>query len=702
MVDIATTECVERASGRRVPLDRVRNIGIMAHIDAGKTTLTERILYYTGVNRIMGEVHEGTATMDWMIQERERGITITSAATVCPWQDCQINIIDTPGHVDFTAEVERSLRVLDGAVAVFCAVAGVQPQSETVWRQSRRYGIPVIAFVNKMDRVGADFAAAVQAMRERLGGNAVPVQVPMGAEENFRGMIDLVGGEALWYDDDRPQHDIRRGPVPDDMLDQFLEAREYLVECLAEVDDVILERFLQDQEPRPAELNAAIRRAVVAGDMVPVLCGTAFRNKGVRPLLSAVCNWFPSPLDAYEITGINPLNGARVARHAGDDEPFAALAFKMSADEYYGRLAYLRVYSGTARSGMTVVNARTGRVERLLNLKQMHANFCEDCDEVFSGDIAAATGLSQDVITGDTLCAEDAPIMLDTMTFPEPVISMVLEPRSAEQRSNLFDALADLALEDPTFRVKTDPHTGQCVISGMGELHLDIIRDRLARSFNVNANAGQPQVSYRQTVAQTQTADTTFVRQAGAFRQFAHLVVTVIPADRGDGVEIQLDVNESTLPDEFREAVLTGLRETVEAGVDNSGHPLTDVIIRVLDASYDAADSSGIAFQAAAAMALNDAVRRAGTVLLEPVMTVEVMTPQDHLGDVIADLSSRHGRIAEVDSLALESTRIVAQVPLARLFGYATDLRSLTKGRADFVAEPSHYEPLHETEQRRK
>jgi elongation factor G len=391
-----------------------------------------------------------------------------------------------------------------------------------------------------------------------------------------------------------------------------------------------------------------------------------------------------------------------VARHAGDDEPFAALAFKMSADEYYGRLAYLRVYSGTARSGMTVVNARTGRVERLLNLKQMHANFCEDCDEVFSGDIAAATGLSQDVITGDTLCAEDAPIMLDTMTFPEPVISMVLEPRSAEQRSNLFDALADLALEDPTFRVKTDPHTGQCVISGMGELHLDIIRDRLARSFNVNANAGQPQVSYRQTVAQTQTADTTFVRQAGAFRQFAHLVVTVIPADRGDGVEIQLDVNESTLPDEFREAVLTGLRETVEAGVDNSGHPLTDVIIRVLDASYDAADSSGIAFQAAAAMALNDAVRRAGTVLLEPVMTVEVMTPQDHLGDVIADLSSRHGRIAEVDSLALESTRIVAQVPLARLFGYATDLRSLTKGRADFVAEPSHYEPLHETEQRRK
>ena len=702
MLDSATTtEYVSQAPARRVALDRVRNIGIMAHIDAGKTTLTERILYYTGINACMGEVHEGTATMDWMIQEKERGITIVSAATVCPWNDCRINVIDTPGHVDFTAEVERSLRVLDGAVAVFCAVSGVQSQSESVWRQARRHGIPVIAFVNKMDRVGADFAGTVQAMRERLDGNPVPLQIPLGAEDDFRGMIDLVAGEALWYADDRPEHEIHRGPVPDDCAEAYLEAREYLIECLAEIDDVMMERFLLGREPTPAEMHAALRRAVVAGEMVPVLCGSAFRNKGIRPLLDAVCEWLPSPLDAYEITGIDPRDGSGITRHVGDDQPFAALAFKMTAADFYGRLAYLRVYAGTARSGMTVLNARTGQLETLGGLKQMHADFCEDREAVFSGDIAAVAGLSDDVTTGDTLCVPEAPIRFEPMRFPEPVIGMVFEARADDQREALRRGLACLAQEDPTFTVRIDPHTGQCVVFGMGELHLEVVRDRLLRSFQVEVNAGRPEVTYRRTVTGAAVAEAVIDRNLGAARQFARLALEVRPAERGDGIEIRSEIDGEILPDELREAVETGLRETAEAGVDDP-HPLADVIIRILDASYDAVDSSGMTFRAAAATVLKDAVRKAGPLLLEPVMTVEVMTPQEHLGDVLADLSSRRGRIVQVDSLALESTRIVAQVPLARLFGYATDLRSLTRGRADFVAEPSHYEPVRETERHGK
>lgn len=675
------------APGRVVALDHVRNIGIMAHIDAGKTTLTERILFYTGVNACVGEVHEGTASMDWMIQERERGISITSAATVCPWRGYRINIIDTPGHIDFTAEVERSLRVLDGAVAVFCAVRGVQPQSETVWRQARRYSIPVIAFVNKLDRPGASLDKVLSGIREKLQALPVLIQIPIGSEDSFRGVVDLIEQRALLFDG---VHGMRSVPVPEDLEVAAETARRRLIECLAETDEVLMERFLAEQAPTVAEIRQALRCATLAGQVVPVLCGSALTNRGVQPLLDAVVDLLPSPVDLPQVGGIEPESGRTVARGMGDEEPFSALAFKLTGDRRNGRLTYLRVYSGTARPGMRVRNARTGADEQIDELLQIHANMTEERLQVFSGDIAAVTGLSADTLTGDTLCAPDALISLSTMRFPAPVVSMAVEPRHAADRDRLLEAMRDLAVEDPTFRVCTDCDTGQTLIAGMGELHLEIIRDRLERDFDVPVRVGRPRVNYRDTVRQNAGAEMTFVRQAGAARQYAAVRVEISPCPEGHGLSVAMDAPEERLPAVYHNAVETGIREAAGNGV-GSDRPLTDCHVRVTDGSYDATDSSDLAFRSAGALALKEAVRKAGVQVLEPIMAVEVLTPTECLGDVIGDLSSRRGQITEVDTLAHGTARVVAQVALAELFGYATALRSISQGRADFAAEPSHY-----------
>ena len=679
---------------RQVSLTRVRNIGIMAHIDAGKTTLTERILFYTGVNYRLGEVHEGTATMDWMVQERERGITITSAATTCSHRGFRINIIDTPGHVDFTAEVERCLRVLDGAVAVFCAVGGVQPQSETVWRQAKKYGIPVVAFVNKMDRVGADYRQVLHELRDKLGVVPLPLQLPLGKEEQFAGVIDVLTRESVRFEDGDLGVDPVRGPVPAEMASELEAAREYLVECLAEVDDAIMEKFLADEEPSEAELRSAIRRATLSGDIVPVTCGSAFRNKGVQPLLEAVTDYLPSPVDIWDVTGRHPNTGEPVRRHAGDTEPFCALAFKVTPDEYAGKLAFLRVYSGTAERGMMVYNPRTRTRARIGRLLQVHANHRVERDRVFSGDIAAVVGLDQ-VATGDTFCDAAHPIELATVSFPDPVLSIAIESRSSGDRDRLHAALSQLTHEDPTFHVRSDQETGQTIIAGMGELHLEIIRDRLLREYKVAANVGRPEVAYRQTAKATVKVNTKFVRQNGGRGQYAHVVIRLVPEGTGHGLSVENRVTGGRIPKEFHGAIEEGLREAADGGL-MAGYPLTDVHIDVLDGSFHPVDSSELAFRVAGSMALREAVEKAGVVVLEPIMKTEVLTPPEYLGDVIGDLSSRRGKITEIDTQNSQHTRILCRVPLSTLFGYVTALRSLSRGRAGFVAEPSHFDPVPE------
>jgi elongation factor G len=688
MTNAPTTEYRE-APGRQVPLAKVRNIGIMAHIDAGKTTLTERFLFYTGINYRIGEVHEGNATMDWMEQEQERGITITSAATTCFWADHRINIIDTPGHVDFTAEVERSLRVLDGAVAVFCAVGGVQPQSETVWRQAKKYGVPVMAFVNKMDRVGANFDQVVDDIRDKLNATPVPLQIPMGSEDLFEGVVDVLENCTYTFDPKDSGTTIIKGEVPPEYQQQVGEAREFLIECVAEFDDSIMEKFLNDAPVENEELSAALRRTTIAGQTVPVLCGTAFKNKGVQPVLDAVIKYLPSPIDIWDISGKDPKTQETITRHVGDSQPFAALAFKVMSDPYVGKLVFFRVYSGTAKQGMTVYNPRTNQKGRLGRLLQMHANSREERDEIFSGDIAAAVGL-KDVTTGDTLCCMNDQIALESVTFPDPVISLAIEPKTNGDRDKLMDSLVQLAQEDPTFRVRSDKETGQTVISAMGELHLEIISDRLIREFNVAANLGKPQVAYREAIEGEGEADERFVRQSGGRGQFGHVVIRIEPAEAGSGVHCEDKVKGGNIPKEYIPSVEKGIREAAESGV-LAGYPLVDFTAEILDGSYHPVDSSEMAFKIAGSMAFKAAAKKAGIMLMEPIMKLEVNGPEEHVGDIIADISGRRGQVSEVDTRG-EAVTIRALVPLAEIFGYATAVRSLTRGRATFIAEPSHFE----------
>lgn len=679
------------SSGRKVGLANVRNIGIMAHIDAGKTTLSERILYYTGVNYKLGEVHDGSATMDWMIQEQERGITITSAATTCFWKDHRVNIIDTPGHVDFTAEVERSLRVLDGAVAVFCAVGKVQPQSETVWRQAQGYKVPIIACVNKMDRTGADFYGVVSDIRKKLGATAVPLVVPIGAESDFLGLIDIIENKALYFDGDEFGATMRVEDVPADYKDKVDEAYHFLVECIAEVDEAVMEIFLCDEMPDHDTLRKGIRRATIGGDIVPVVCCSAFKNKAVQFLLDCVTAYMPSPVDIWEIKGVDPNTEAPLTRHCGDTEPFAALAFKIMNDPYVGKLTFFRIYSGTAEKGMNVFNPRTRKRERLGRLLQMHANSREDRDQIFSGDIAAAVGL-KNVTTGDTICDENNQIVLESMNFPEPVISIAVEPKTSSERDKLHKALGSLAEEDPTFNVKTDNETGQTIISGMGELHLEIIVDRLTREFKVEANTGAPEVSYRESINRAASSDTKFVRQSGGRGQYGHVVLNVEPRERGYGVVIESKVVGGNIPKEYLKPIEQGIREAALTGVICHS-PVIDFHVNIIDGSYHPVDSSEMAFKIAGSMAFKEAALKGGMSILEPIMKLEITTPDENMGDVIGDITSRRGSIVEVDADAGNSfTKIKANAPLAELFGYATALRSLTKGRASYAMEPSHFD----------
>ncbi len=680
------------ATARNVPLEKTRNIGIMAHIDAGKTTTTERVLYYTGVNYKIGEVHEGTATMDWMEQEQERGITITSAATSCTWQDHRINIIDTPGHVDFTAEVERSLRVLDGAVAVFDAVAGVEPQSETVWRQADRYGVPRIAFVNKMDRVGADFDRCVRMMRERLGASPVVLQLPLGREDAFAGVIDLVEMSSYIYGDESLGAQFTITDIPEEYADLALAAREAMVEAVAETDEELLEKYLSGAEVTSDELRAALRRATVSNSLQPVFCGSAFRNKGVQPLLDAVLDYLPSPLDVPMIEGI--VEGEESAvREPSDDAPFSALVFKIMTDPFVGQLAYLRVYSGRIETGQSVLNANRGGKERVGRLLKMHANKREEVKRVWCGDIVAAVGL-RNVTTGDTICEPSAPIVLESMDFPEPVLSVSIEPKTKADQEKLGLALEKLMREDPTFRVHTDPDTAQTLISGMGELHLDIITDRLIREFRVGANVGRPQVAYRETITLEATGEGRFVRQSGGRGQYGHCLLRVRPFE-GDGMEFEDSTKGGVIPREFIRSIQRGIAEALESG-PLAGYPVTGIAAEVYDGSAHEVDSSEVAFKIAGSMAWRDAARDAGPVLLEPVMAVEITTPEEYMGDVMGDISSRRGKVLGMEMHG--KTQIVnARVPLAEMFGYATDLRSATQGRANYSMQFESYEPTPRT-----
>jgi elongation factor G len=675
-----------------VALDRVRNIGIMAHIDAGKTTTTERILYYTGRTHKMGEVHEGAATMDWMAQEQERGITITSAATTAFWRDHRINIIDTPGHVDFTVEVERSLRVLDGAIAVFDSVAGVQPQSETVWRQADKYKVPRIAFINKMDRTGANFFAAVQSMREKLGANTVPLQIPIGAEDHFHGVVDLVDMQAVVYKDDLGQvFDVT--DIPAELAEQAQEYHHQLIDAISHFDDEVLEAYIESESAVTSDM---IRRAVRAGtnadEITPVLLGSAFKNKGVQPLLDAVIDYLPSPLDVPPMIGIDPKTGADVERHASIEEPFSALAFKVMSDPYVGKLTYFRVYSGRLKAGGRVLNTTTGKTERVSRILQMHANHREERDEIAAGEIAAGVGLKH-TTTGDTLAIESAPIVLESMTFPEPVIAVAVEPKSKVDQDKLGAGLARLAEEDPTFRVNTDEETGQTIISGMGELHLEIIVDRLKREFNVDANVGRPQVAYRETISKpAEKVQGRFVRQTGGSGQYGDVVINLFPQEPGKGYEFSDKIVGGKIPKEYIPAVDAGIREAMDAGV-LAGYPVVDVKIELTDGSYHEVDSSERAFKIAGSIAFKEGMKRAKPKLLEPVMAVEVTTPEEYLGDVMGNLSSRRGRIESMAPLG-NAQVIKAVVPLSEMFGYATDLRSMTQGRADFTMQFDRYEEV--------
>ncbi len=673
---------------RQVPLKDTRNIGIMAHIDAGKTTTTERILYYTGINYKIGEVHEGTATMDWMVQEQERGITITSAATTCNWAGHRINIIDTPGHVDFTAEVERSLRVLDGAVAVFDSVAGVEPQSETVWRQADKYNVPRIAFVNKMDRVGADFERTVAMMRSRLKASPVILQLPWGKEAEFEGILDLVEMKGIQYKDDSLGAQYEITEIPADLLDAAHEKREQMVEAVAETDDHLLEKYLTGEAVSNDELRAALRRATVAGKLQPVFCGSAFKNKGVQPLLDAIIQYLPSPIDVPAIQGSHPETGTTLSRDCSDDVPFSALVFKIMTDPFVGQLAYFRVYSGQVASGSSVLNAARGRKERIGRLLQMHANKREEIKEVRAGDIAAAVGL-KNVTTGETICSPEAPIVLESMSFPEPVISVSIEPKTKADQEKLAVALGKLMKEDPTFRVHTDQDTGQTLISGMGELHLEIITDRLLREFKVGANVGRPQVAYRETILKEAKAEGRFVRQSGGRGQYGHCKITLRPTSEADFIFNDL-IKGGAIPKEFIKPVEQGIREAMETG-PLAGYPVSGVEVDLLDGSFHEVDSSEGAFKIAGSMAFKQAARKAKLVLLEPVMEVEVVTPEDYMGDVIGDITSRRGRVQHMEAQA--SAQVVrCSVPLAEMFGYATDLRSLSQGRANYTMQFASYE----------
>ncbi len=679
-----------KAKGRIFPIEKTRNIGIMAHIDAGKTTTTERILFYTGRIHRMGEVHEGAATMDWMVQEQERGITITSAATACEWRGHRINIIDTPGHVDFTVEVERSLRVLDGAVAVFDAVSGVEPQSETVWRQADRYDVPRIAFINKMDRVGADFYGSLTSIREKLGANAVAIQIPIGREGGFNGIVDLVSGQATIYTDDLGTTQ-ESTEIPEALKAQVEEYRHKLVEAAADYDDDVMRTYLEDQPIDEKALRAAIRKGTIMTQLVPVICGAALRNRGVQPMLDAVVDYLPSPSDMPAIEGINPKSEHVEVRGVDDQQPFAALAFKVATDPFVGKLTFFRVYSGTLQSGSYVLNATKGKKERIGRLLQMHANHREEIEEVYAGDIAAAIGL-KDTTTGDTLTVENHPLVLENITFPEPVIAVAIEPKTKVDQEKMGVALQRLSEEDPTFRVHTDEETGQTIIEGMGELHLEVIVDRMLREFSVDANVGKPQVSYRETVRKEAHGVGRFVRQSGGRGQYGHAEINVEPNETGAGYEFVDKIVGGKIPREYIGAVDKGIKEALENGVI-AGFPMVDVKATLVDGSYHDVDSSEMAFTVAGSMAVKDAVRKAKPVLLEPIMKVEVNMPEEFMGDVLGDLSARRGHILGMEGKG--STQIVrAHVPLANMFGYATELRSMTQGRASYSMEFDHYQEV--------
>ena len=677
---------------RQVRLANVRNIGIMAHIDAGKTTLSERILFYCGRNHKIGDTHEGTATMDWMKDEQERGITITSAATTCFWKDHRINIIDTPGHVDFTAEVERSLRVLDGAVAVFCSVGKVQPQSETVWRQAQKYGVPIIALVNKMDRTGADFQGVIDDIRNKLGANPLPIYLPIGKEADFKGVIDVLAGKAIYFheEDNGANEDIQE--LNAEQQAERDEAFHNLVETLAEADDAVMEVYLEDKIPPVEELRAALRRATLASKVVPVAAASAFKNKGVQPLLDAVTWDLPSPIDIWDIKGTDPVTGDEITRHVGDMQPFSALVFKIMTDPYVGKLYYLRIYSGVAAQGMTVYNPRTGKSERFGRLLQMHANSREEREEIFSGDIAAAVGL-RNVTTGDTLCLESCPIALESMTFPEPVISVAVEPKSSGDRDKLTKGLIALAEEDPTFQIHSDEDTGQTIISGMGELHLEIILSRLIREFKVEANTGAPQVAYREALLKDSNSDMRFVRQTGGRGQYGHCVINLIPQERGAGITIENKVVGGNIPKEYIKPIENGIREAAASGV-LAGYPVVDFKVEIIDGSYHPVDSNEMAFKIAGSMAFKEAAKKSGIELLEPIMKVELTTPDENMGDLIGDITSRRGVISTMNAGTNSFTQVVAHVPLSELFGYATAIRSLSRGRATYSMEPAHFESV--------
>jgi len=676
---------------RQVSLEMTRNIGIMAHIDAGKTTTTERILYYTGVSHKIGEVHDGAATMDWMEQEQERGITITSAATTCMWKDHRINIIDTPGHVDFTIEVERSLRVLDGAVAVFCSVGGVEPQSETVWRQADKYRVPRIAFVNKMDRIGADFFRGIAMIKDRLKANPVPLQIPIGSEENYKGVVDLVEMKGIVWNDESMGATYDVIDIPADLVDQAQEYRDAMIEEISSHDDDLMDKYLGGEELTKDEIKAAIRKCTLDIKICPVICGSSFKNKGVQNLLDAVLDYMPAPTDIPAIQGVDANTEAPIERHASDTEPFSALAFKIMTDPFVGQLCFFRVYSGVMQSGSYVYNSTKGKRERIGRILKMHANKREEIKEVYAGDIAAAVGLKY-TTTGDTLCEENNAVILESIEFPEPVISIAIEPKTKADQEKLGISLGKLASEDPSFRVKTDEETGQTIISGMGELHLEIIVDRLFREFKVDANVGKPQVAYRETITKKVKSEGKFVRQSGGRGQFGHVWLEIEPQEAGKGYEFVDAIKGGVVPREYIPAVDKGIKEALDSGV-MAGFPVVDIKVTLIDGSYHEVDSSEMAFKIAGSMGFKEGCQKASPIILEPIMSVEVVVPEDYMGDVIGDLNSRRGRIMGMEGRAGAQV-VTAMVPLAQMFGYSTDLRSATQGRATYSMTFDHYEPV--------
>ena len=676
---------------RLVPIDKQRNIGIMAHIDAGKTTTTERILYYTGVSHRLGEVHDGQAVMDWMEQEQERGITITSASTTCFWNDHRINIIDTPGHVDFTVEVERSLRVLDGCVAVFCAVGGVEPQSETVWRQADKYHVPRMAFVNKMDRTGADFFRVVDMIRERLKAKPVPLQIPIGSEENFKGLIDLVYSKAYIFDDQSLGRKFDYIDIPEEYREEAEKWRHHLVEAIAEEEEALLDKYLSGEELTSQEIMNGVRKAAISLNICPVLCGSAFKNKGVQPLLDAIVQFMPSPVDVPPIQGVDPNTQEAIDCPPNDDDPFSALAFKLTSDPYVGHLSFLRIYSGKIESGMSVINAATGKKERIGRLLKMHSNKREEIKSAYAGDIVAAVGLKY-TATGETLCTPERPVLLESIEFPDPVIEIAIEPKTKNDQNSLSNALQKLSKEDPSFRVKTDEESGQTLIAGMGELHLDIIVDRLTREFGVDANVGKPRVSYRETITKKVKQDTRYVKQTGGRGQYGHVVLEVEPAETGQGYEFVNSIVGGVIPKEYIPAVDRGIQDAMKSGV-SAGYPMVDIKVNLVFGSYHDVDSSEQAFYIAGSMAFKEACNKAEPIILEPVMYVEVLTPEDYMGDVMSDLNGRRGKVLGMEP-RMGTQIIKAYVPLNNMFGYATDLRSNSQGRATYTMQFDHYEKV--------